>query len=115
LNQLLKKLAELEIELVERKMDKNGYYIPEVKTMFVNEELNEEEKKYTIYHELAHHLDHSDYAILYNKPVYHYKMESEANNYAIKQLIKEHDGMYNYSQLVDKFNVNMGWDTKFYK
>lgn len=73
------------------------------------------QRKNTVYHELGHYLDHSDYAMLYNKPVYHYKMESEANDYAIKQLIKENNGMYNYSQLINTFNVNMGWDTKYYR
>ncbi|GMA06983.1 hypothetical protein GCM10025886_01340 [Tetragenococcus halophilus subsp. flandriensis] len=115
MNELFKKLNKLGINLVEREMEKNGYYLPEAKIMFINESLTEEEKKYTIYHELAHHLDHSDYIALYRKPVYHYKMESEADDYAINQLIKEHDGVYNYSQLIDKFNISMGKDEKYHR
>lgn len=114
MNELIKRLKQLGIKLVVQDMDGYGYYLPALKTMFVDEKLNENEAKYAIYHELAHHLDHKDYAVLYNKPVYHYKMESEANDYAIKQLIEENGGIYNYSQLINTFNVTMGWDTQYY-
>ena len=40
-------------------------------------------------------------------------MESEANDFIIRQVIAENGGVYNYTQLVEEFKIGMGKDVKF--
>lgn len=94
-------------------MEAPGCYVPKWKMFFINEKLNEEEMKLVILHEMKHAIDHVDYSNLYKKTITHMKMEAEANDYMIRQIIKEHDDIYNYSQLVDNFRINMGNDVKY--
>ena len=40
-------------------------------------------------------------------------MESEANDFMIRQVIAEKGGVYKYTQLVEEFKIGMGKDVKF--
>ncbi|SFH73713.1 ImmA/IrrE family metallo-endopeptidase [Pisciglobus halotolerans] len=100
------------IELVMIKLEKNGYYNSKLKMMFVNQELNEEKQKEVILHELGHALNHKDSSILYNNPVYRSKMENEATGYMLDYLINESDGQFNYSDVLEKLKLGLGWECK---
>ncbi len=106
-------LYKLGIKLEFIEMESKGCFINDLKTMFVNNALSENEIKMVIYHELKHALDHADYVCLYKKPIYLIKMESEANDFMIRQVIAENGGVYNYTQLVEEFKIGMGKDVKF--
>lgn len=100
------------IELVFSELEKNGYYSYEFKTMFVNQALSEERQKEVILHELGHYLTQSDYFLLYSNPIFNMKMESEANHYMIKSLIEGCGGQFNYTNVMDKFHLGLGWEGK---
>ena len=108
-------LKDLGIELIFYDIEKSGYYIPQLKAIFVNQNLDEEKAKLVVLHELKHALDHAALIPLYKKFTYHSKMESEANMFMLSEMIKENDGVYNYSSIVDGFKINMGHEVKFAK
>lgn len=116
-NKIKKIINELGVKVIyDERLEDEGHYIPFLNIIVINNKLLEFDQKKALLHELGHACKHKEEYVLY-KTTYTYlsKMESEANNYMISELIKEHDGIYNYGQLIDTFNVNMGWDTKFYK
>lgn len=96
-------------------MNKYGCYVPEWKTIFINENLSEEQMKLVILHEVKHALDHSDYIELYKRFPAHSKMENEANMYMLNEIIKENGGEYNYGYLIETFNIGLGYDARFAK
>lgn len=98
------------IELVFSELEKNGYYSNKFKTMFVNQELSEERQREVILHELGHFLKHDDYFFLYNNPLFHDKMENEANRYMIQGLIDYYEGCFNYSSVIEKYHLGLGWE-----
>lgn len=105
-------LKENNIELVLLKLEQNGYYDPESKTMFINQNLDEIYQKEVILHELGHALNHNDLSALYDKPSFKFKMEHEANYFMVNYLINESDGQFNYSDVLENFNLGLGWETK---
>lgn len=113
MQRLLKELERNGIKVVFLELENPGYYNQELKIIFVNQNQSEEEIKRVLYHEMKHALDHSDYVILYKKPIAHLKMEAEANEYMIKKIIEENGGVYNYSELIHEFKISMGTDTKY--
>lgn len=113
MNRLEETLKELNVELVFLDINRYGYYVPVWRTIFVNQNLSYLHKKLVILHELKHVLDHDDYVSIYNMFVPNLKMERQANDYMIEEIIKEHEGEYNYTMLVDEFNIYMGWDSKY--
>lgn len=116
-NKIKKIINELGIKVVyDERLEEEGHYIPLLNIIVINNRLSEFEQKKALLHELGHASKHKEeYALYKTTHTYLSKMEGEANDYAITQLIKEHDGIYNYGQLIDTFNVNMGWDTKYYR
>lgn len=94
-------------------MDAPGCYVPQWKSIFINENLSEDEMKLVILHEIKHVIDHVDYSNLYKETITRMKMEAEANDYMIRQIIKEHDDIYNYTQIVESFRISMGNDIKY--
>lgn len=100
------------IELVLLSLKKNGYYNHDLKTMFVNESLDEEKQKEVILHELGHALNHNDLSALYDKPVFRSKMENEANYFMMNYLIDESDGHFDYSSVLENFKLGIGWECK---
>lgn len=113
MQELKSRLKELGIELVVMIMEKPGCYIPDWKTIFVNENLSEEKMKLVLLHELKHVLDHEDYVTLYKLPIFRAKMENEANVYMLDCTIEEHEGVYNYSQLIEAFDIGLGYDIRY--
>ena len=51
---LTKKLKDINITLSFMDMNKNGYYVPEWKIIFINQNLAEADMKLVILHELKH-------------------------------------------------------------
>lgn len=94
-------------------MEKPGCYISDWKTVFINEDLSEEKMKQVLLHELKHVLDHEDYLTLYKLPIFRAKMENEANMFMLDEIIKENDGVYNYSYLIEAFDIGLGYDVRF--
>lgn len=57
--------------------------------IFVNETLPEEEQKRVVLHELGH-FPQKDYVQLYHNFVQRSKMEAEANNFMVTNIVKEY-------------------------
>lgn len=113
MQKLLNVLSQNGIQLSFLELDYPGYYCHEGKMIIVNQNQSDEEIISVIYHELKHALDHSDYVTLYRNSIHHLKMESEADDYMIRRVIEENGGVYNYSQLVEEFNIRMGKEIKY--
>lgn len=112
MNSIYDLLKEKGIEIVLISIDKNGYYDPVSKVMFINQLLNERSQKDVILHELGHALNHNDLAALYSNPVFRSKMENEANRYMMKHLIKEYEGHFNYVEVFQRYKLGIGWEDK---
>lgn len=104
-----------DVEIVLLDMKSHGYYNTELKVIFINEKLDEDEQKEAILHELGHVLNHKDLVSLYNIPSYRTKMEYEANKYMITYLINESDGQFNYSNVLENYNLGLGWECNLNK
>lgn len=113
MRKLEKELNDLGIQCAIIDMHSNGTYIKEMKTVFINQKLSEEEMKLVTLHELKHVIDHSNYVALYNTFINHSKMENEAKNFMVNYIIDENEGIYNYTQLIEEFDIGMGYDVKF--
>lgn len=115
LDELVRHLKSIGIDLIFSELDGEGYYLPDFKVTFINQKLNDFQVRSVIYHELKHFLEHDELRALYDKPVFHSKMEHEANDYMVNRLIKDSEGFYNYSQVIEYFDIGMGWDIKYAK
>ena len=100
------------IELVLINLESKGYYDPALNIIFINQLLDEEKQKEVILHELGHVLNHNDLVSLYNIASYRTKMEYEATKYMITYLINESDGQFNYSNVLENYNLGLGWECK---
>ena len=100
----------IKLELIN--LEKNGYYDPRLKIMFINESLSEEKQKEVVLHELGHALNHKDLSILYDKPVFRSKMENEATSFMMSYLINESEGHFDYSSVLENYNLGLGWECK---
>lgn len=109
---LKRTLKTYEIDLAVVPLESEGFYVPNLRTIFVDEQLFEESQKEVIWHELEHGLSHEEYASLYDSFVHHTKMEYEADRSMIENLIKEHGGHYNYSAVLEGFSLGMGWENR---
>ncbi|MBO0482002.1 ImmA/IrrE family metallo-endopeptidase [Candidatus Enterococcus courvalinii] len=103
-------LASHGIELVVMELEKRGYYFDDLNLMVINQNQSEEKQKQVILHELYHALNHSEFNALYSNPVFHSKMENEANTSMINYLIQENDGQFNYTSVLEEFNLGLGWE-----
>lgn len=110
MDKISKLLARNGINLEITDTSSDGFYVPKIRTMFVNQSLSDEDQKHVVLHELKHALDHSDYAALYKSVVFHIKMESEADQFMINYLIEENEGQYNYSSVMEEFRLPIGWE-----
>lgn len=108
MQRLEKKLENIGVELCLVDMEGPGYYLPELKKMFINQSLMEDEIKLTVLHELKHALDHEDFSELYKSFVYRLKMEREANDYMLNEMLKEHEGDFNYTTVIENLKIGMG-------
>lgn len=112
MDKIRKLLAKNDITLTITDTGSEGFYVPKLRTMFVNQSLDEEKQKQVILHETKHAIDHSDYSALYQSVVQHTKMESEANNFMIDYLIEESGGQFDYTTVVEEFKLGLGWKCK---
>ncbi len=112
---LVDELKEKGIEVKFMEMHAKGCYIPGIKMIFIDQNLSEEEMKLTLYHELKHGMDHTEFENLYKMQVWHSKMEAEANTYMLNRIIAENDGYYNYGQVTEAFKLDPGWNIKLAK
>lgn len=108
MQRLEKKLDNIGVELCLVDMEGPGYYLPEFKKMFINQSLTDEEIRLTVLHELKHALDHEDLSELYKSFVYRSKMEKEANEYMLAELIEASDGYFDSALVVQKFGLGLG-------
>lgn len=115
MQRVLADVKELGVDVQFAELKKDGYSLVDLKVIFINQNLHEDKAKEVLMHELAHFKFHSEYSILYKMNVPHLKMEQEAINYSINRIIAENDGVYNYTQLIEVFNIGMGTDTRFAK
>ena len=105
-------LKENNIDLILLKLEKNGYYDPKSKAMFINQNISYEKQKEVILHELGHALNHKDLSLLYSKPSFRFKMENEANSFMMNSLIEESEGQFNYSDVLEAYKLGLGWEFK---
>lgn len=90
-NRLKLKLDELGIDLIFEKMDRRGFYWPEMEAIVVNEDLlYTNDVNFAIAHELSHAIEkHFEISALYTASFSsRSKIEAEANISAIKILIE---------------------------
>ena len=90
-NRLKQKLDELEIDLIFKKMDRRGFYWPDMSSIIVNEDLlYSNDVNFAIAHELSHALEkHYEISALYSSSFSsRSKIEAEANITAIKILLE---------------------------
>lgn len=71
----------------------NGYALLENDMILVNEALSEEEQKRVVLHELGH-FPQKDYVQLYHNFVQRSKMEAEANEYMVTNVVKDYIEKY---------------------
>lgn len=114
MRKILDKIKEYGIKVIFSEMDDDGICLPELKTIFIRQNLCEQDMKEVLLHELKHILSHTEYIALYNIPCFHNRMEVEADEFVLNYLIEESDGQFNYSNVVEQYGIYMGWDTKFY-
>lgn len=67
----------------------NGFALLENNIIFVNEALPEEEQKRVVLHELGH-FPQKDYVQLYHNFVQRSKMEAEANEFMVTNVVKDY-------------------------
>ena len=108
MQRLEKKLDNMGVEMCLVDMEGPGYYLPEFKKMFINQSLTDDEIKLTVLHELKHALTHDEYSALYSSVVYRIKMEREANDYMLSEMLKEHEGDFNYTSVIENLKIGMG-------
>lgn len=95
-------------------LEDNAKYLPILDIIVVNNRLNDFEKKKSLLHELGHVCEDKNNYELYKKTYsLRSKMESSANAYMINYIINEHDGYFNYSQLIEEFDIGMGYDIHY--
>lgn len=89
--QLLKKvIEEYGIKIVSVRMETEGCYIDEEKTIFVNSSLSEEDQRKIIYHEIKHVVDHNEFIELYKIFYFRTKMEHEADCFMVENLLYDY-------------------------
>lgn len=93
-------------------MDKAGMCVIDERMILVSSKISEFEQIKIIYHELKH-FEHKDYKELYKQFVYHSKLEYEAEDNVVKHFIEDSGHEYNYSMLLEEFDIGMGYDTKY--
>lgn len=115
--QLKRMIDNLGIRVIyEDHLEGDGLFIPNLKIIIINNDLNDFEKKKVLLHELGHAIEDSDTYHLYKlTSSLKSKMENSANRFMINYLICEHDGFYNYSQLLEEFKIGMGYDVEYSK
>lgn len=83
--------------------DCNGFYLPAMNMIFINDSLSDEMKLGVILHEIAHCKKHKDKAILYELATNErLKMEREANTFMLQEQLE----LYIRTNNVEKEDIN---------
>ena len=83
--------------------DCNGFYLPAMNTIFINDSLSDEMKLGVILHEIAHCKKHKDKAILYKLATNErLKMEREANTFMLQEQLE----LYIRTNNIEKEDIN---------
>lgn len=83
--------------------DCNGFYLPAMNTIFINDSLSDGMKLGVILHEIAHCKKHKDKAILYELATNErLKMEREANTFMLQEQLE----LYIRTNNVEKEDIN---------
>lgn len=95
-------------------LEMEGSYLPTLNLIVINDNLDDFRKLKALLHELGHACEHKDNYELY-KVTYALKskMEFEADEFMIDAIIEEHEGVYNYSQLIEAFDIGLGYDIRY--
>lgn len=112
MDRLIKWLKNEGITVTFLDLENDGFCFVNDNLVVVDEKLSEYDQEKSIRHELRH-FEHKDLLALYNMFVWRSKMENDANNYMIDGILKENNYEYNYSMLVEDFNLGIGYDTRF--
>lgn len=105
-------LKEYKIELFtfpETMWERSGFYFPDIRTIYVNQNLSDLEKEKVILHELGH-INHDPK--LYARLLIKY--ENEADRYMVRELIKKylttHDVIdFNWLQFAETYKISTTW------
>lgn len=110
-------VEELKVKIVyDDCLETNGHYLSSINVIVINDNLSEYDKDKVLLHELGHAAMHQDNYRLYKLAfALHSKMESEANDYMINNFIADSDYQYNYSMLLEEFNIGIGYDIRYQK
>ena len=93
MEQMKRALKQEDINLAFFPLDKRGYASLDKRIIFVNEALSEEEQKRVVLHELGH-FPQKDYVQLYHNFVQRSKMEAEANEFMVSNVLKDYIEKY---------------------
>lgn len=97
-------------------LETDGHYLSAINTIVINNNLSDYYKEKVLLHELGHAAMHQDNYRLYKLTfVLHSKMEYEADSYMIDSFIEENDNQFNYSMIMEEFNIGIGYDTRYQK
>lgn len=116
MEEIKKLLSKYNVDLVFVESDCEGFALPDVRAIMVSINLDEEKVFELVLHELKHLISHKEYVELYKgSSVYRSKMELEANEFAIDTMIDMNNGEYNYSSLIENFNIGIGYEYLYKK
>ncbi|HBL5604333.1 TPA: ImmA/IrrE family metallo-endopeptidase, partial [Enterococcus faecium] len=87
-------LKENGIDVEITNIESEGFYLPKLRTIFINQNLDELEQKKVLLHESRHALSHNELISLYSKTVFHSKMEDEANRFMIEVLLQDYMNLF---------------------
>lgn len=81
----------LQVVVITAPLDHPGYYLPDLNTIYVDEELDEQEHEMVLLHELGHAAKHKNELVLYHATVnMKLKMEYGANSFMIEHLFNKY-------------------------
>ncbi|MEQ7298044.1 ImmA/IrrE family metallo-endopeptidase [Enterococcus avium] len=95
-------------------LDSPGFYISEIRTMFVSSYLNDFDAIKVILHEAGHGVLHDDLQEIYKISKFHSKMEYEADYFMMVELVKIYIyladidiNQFNYMQFMEQSELDL--------
>ncbi|EPH97655.1 putative toxin-antitoxin system, toxin component [Enterococcus faecalis 13-SD-W-01] len=105
-------LKENGISVVITNTETKGFYLPSIKTIFLNHNLTELEQNKVLLHESRHALNHNELIVLYSKTIFRSKMEHDANKFMIEALLKNYINVFllsveqvDYMKFMDYYGI----------
>lgn len=113
MNDIIKRVNELGYDVYFLEIDSCGFMLPDLQTIIISQNLDEESQIQILLHEFKHALSHTDYIYLYSSsPMIHCQMEREADEYMVKNYIKMKGGVGSISGVMEDLNLGLGWEEK---